>query len=570
MTGYLIGEEGPLETTILRLENGKQWVIGRDADEVDIVLEDLMVSRRHVVCQLTTEGFIMENLSSVNPATQNGRVITEPVLLQEGDILQIGSTFFRFTEKLPTPATEEMPTLDPLLLEDATDLSQASINSPSQMRWMIKVITGPNTGAEFSLQKRENYIIGKDPLTCDIILQDLSVSRQHARINVDENDEVFIEDLESRNGTLIKGKPITQKHLLGAQDVVTLGTSSILIIDRGQLSETVISDPPKFSEESITTDENTLPKGDWKKMLIKKKHLAGVGLVFSLFLVLCIGGISLFRSEPVVIAKPHDHELAQIVKIMEQYPSLRFTYNEGSGKLFLAGHILTAVDKKELDYKLHSLTFLQNIENNIVIDELVWTNINAMLAIKPAWSGISISASIPGEFVLRGYIETLEEAQLASEYLNMYFPYMNNLSNQVIVESNLYKQVQEILLENSFNEVIFQLVDGELVLSGRVNIKQKSLWLATVEKLEGIPGIRLVKNYISLLKENTSFVDLTDKYTVTGCSKKDGVNDFVVIDGKILTVGDVLDEEMVITKISPKEIVLEKSGLKFKINCNLK
>src|ERR1700733_9673108 len=108
MAGYLIAEEGPLAGLVVRLEEGEEWILGRDPDEVSIVLEDPMVSRRHVICRLTAEGFTLENLSSVNPATQNGKVITEPVLLREGDILQVGSTFFRFTEQPVTaPPVEE-------------------------------------------------------------------------------------------------------------------------------------------------------------------------------------------------------------------------------------------------------------------------------------------------------------------------------------------------------------------------------------------------------------------------------------------------------------------------------
>jgi hypothetical protein len=41
-----------------------------------------------------------------------------------------------------------------------------------------------------------------------------------------------------------------------------------------------------------------------------------------------------------------------------------------------------------------------------------------------------------------------------------------------------------------------------------------------------------------------------------------------VINGKILSLGDNLDG-MVITAISPTAVLLEKDGLKFKINYNL-
>jgi pSer/pThr/pTyr-binding forkhead associated (FHA) protein len=53
MAGYLIAEEGPLAGVIIRFENETEWILGRDPDDVSIVLEDPMVSRRHVICRLT-------------------------------------------------------------------------------------------------------------------------------------------------------------------------------------------------------------------------------------------------------------------------------------------------------------------------------------------------------------------------------------------------------------------------------------------------------------------------------------------------------------------------------------
>jgi len=100
MAGYLIAEEGPLSGLIVRFEEGNEWILGRDPDESSVVLEDSMVSRKHAICRLTPEGFLLENLSSVNPATQNGKIITEAVLLREGDIIQIGARFFVFRKNL--------------------------------------------------------------------------------------------------------------------------------------------------------------------------------------------------------------------------------------------------------------------------------------------------------------------------------------------------------------------------------------------------------------------------------------------------------------------------------------
>ncbi|HNA62459.1 MAG TPA: type III secretion system inner membrane ring subunit SctD [Rhabdochlamydiaceae bacterium] len=559
MAGYLIGEEGPLAGFSLRFEEGQEWVLGRDPDEVNVVLEDPMVSRKHVICRLTPEGFILENLSAVNPATQNGKIITEPVLLQEGDIIQIGNTFFRFSERIPQAEESE-----PTLLEDSADLATLSIASPPDARWMIKVITGPNSGAEFYMHKGKTYVLGKDASLCDIILQDLSVSRQHARITVDDVDQVFIEDLGSRNGTLVGGKAIADRTQLSSESVVALGTTSFLVIDREQSRETLISEAPAPMEEA--TSEEMVLKKDWKETVIPRKHLILAGVVACLLLGLFVGMISLFQSEPLVVSTKHQSE--QIADIIKKYPDIQFSYHEGSGKLFMTGHVLTPIEKQELTYQLNGLSFLQNIEDTIVIDEYVWTNMNALLMTNPAWMGISIHSPVPGKFVLRGYLQTADQAQALSDYLNINFPYLDRLDNQVVVESNLNTQIQSVLMEKGFNNVTYQLTDGELMLAGRVDSKDSSKFDSMVKEFKAIAGIRSLKNYVVFTNEDSLLVDLSTKYKVMGYSKKDESNQFVVINGKILTLGDNLDG-MIITSISPSLVVLEKDGLKFKINYNL-
>lgn len=237
MAGYLVAEEGPLTGLILNFEEGTEWVLGRDPDTATFVLEDPMVSRKHVICRLSLDGYSLENLSTVNPATQNGKIISESVLLQEGDILQIGNTFFRFTEIVPKSENKE--TSD--FLNNPDSLSSVHVSSLPDTRWLLKVVSGPNSGAEFHMQKGSTYTLGKDTNLCDVVFQDLSVSRQHARISLISDDEVFIEDLGSRNKTVVNGIPIKDKYRISSQDLIALGTTAFLVIDQEQSSETLIS-----------------------------------------------------------------------------------------------------------------------------------------------------------------------------------------------------------------------------------------------------------------------------------------------------------------------------------------
>jgi type III secretion system YscD/HrpQ family protein len=564
MAGYLIAEEGPLAGLIVRFEEGDEWILGRDADEVDILLEDPMVSRKHVICRHTAEGYILENLSSVNPATQNGKVITDSVLLREGDILQIGSTFFRFTEQPMAPEMTVAPDEQAL-----SDLSSVSVESITEARWVLKVIAGPNSGAEFALHRGASYIVGKDPHLCDIVFQDLSVSRQHARLSVDEDNRVFIEDLGSRNGVLINGALSAGKTPVAPQDLIALGTTSFLVIDREQVQETIISPPTvalgRVEEEGAKETARAAPR-DWRDTIIPTRHLIIAGALGIAVIAGCAALLALFKSKPVSVHVVD--ETAEIKKALSSFPGVQFSYNPANGKVFLIGHVLTSVDKQELLYKIHNVPFIQAIEDTVVVDELVWENMNALLMTNPNWVGVSIHSPEPGKFVLRGYVQSLDIAQALADYINLNFPYLDRLDNQIVVETNLQTQVQSILIEKGFSGVTFQLSNGELVLAGRVDQKHAHPFDSTVDHLKALKGIRSVKNFVIYTAAESSRIDVSSQYAVSGYSKKDDHNLFIVINGKILKLGDTIDG-MLVTEIMPTMVLLEKDGLKFRINYNL-
>ena len=86
--------------------------------------------------------------------------------------------------------------------------------------------------------------------------------------------------------------------------------------------------------------------------------------------------------------------------------------------------------------------------------------------------------------------------------------------------------------------------------------------------MKGLRGIRIVKNFVVFTTNDTSRIDLSSQYKISGYSKKDDENMFIVINGKILSVGESIDG-MKITGILPSMVLLEKDGLKFRINYNL-
>lgn len=86
------------------------------------------------------------------------------------------------------------------------------------------VISGVSVGKMFKLTNK--MIIGRAP-DCDICLPDEGISRQHARLEMDEFGSVTIEDLNSTNGTYLNGTRFN-RHQLRDGDKVQVGSTTIL------------------------------------------------------------------------------------------------------------------------------------------------------------------------------------------------------------------------------------------------------------------------------------------------------------------------------------------------------
>jgi hypothetical protein len=73
------------------------------------------------------------------------------------------------------------------------------------------------------------FTIGRSP-SCNITLEDPLVSRTHARITV-LDDHAVLDDLGSRNGTLVNGEPVFDNHRLANRDRIRIGTHDFVFVE---------------------------------------------------------------------------------------------------------------------------------------------------------------------------------------------------------------------------------------------------------------------------------------------------------------------------------------------------
>jgi RND superfamily putative drug exporter len=200
---------------VLRIESGAErgreigpagddFVIGRD-ERSDLVLADPTVSGRHVSVAVLPDGTaIVSDLGSRNGTFVDGRQIYEPVLLKGGERLRLGDTVLTVT--VPSRRAET------LLTELGAWLT---VESGRDQGRTVKA-----TGPEFTIGRDEG---------CDLVLDDVKLSRRHAALRVLGPDRVILTDLGSSNGTFVDGRRVDDPLELASGRRIELGDTRLLI-----------------------------------------------------------------------------------------------------------------------------------------------------------------------------------------------------------------------------------------------------------------------------------------------------------------------------------------------------
>ncbi|MBS0635887.1 MAG: type III secretion system inner membrane ring subunit SctD [Verrucomicrobia bacterium] len=463
-------------------------------------------------------------------------------------------------------------------------------------RWFLKVLSGPNTGAEFSMQSGTSYLVGTDAATCDIVFQDLSVSRQHARINIDAQDNVAVEDLNSRNGTFVDGEKLSGRKAITTNALVSMGTTTFMLVDREGERQTIVS--PVLSgtgekKEEIKPDQvptktpgeelGPIPEAvlapmqsEVERIKEEEKKEARISHAISALVVLAsitgllvivgVGTTFLFKTQEV----PQEHSANAdtiISKALKDYPGIRYSFNPTTGRLLLIGHVLTPVDRNKILETLQDMKFITQLDaTNVVIDELVWREINQVISKNPAWRSVSITSPVAGKFVLSGFLKSRKQAEDLYDYVSQNFQYVDLLEKKVIVEEDLKTQIQQKLNEAGFRTLQVSLNNGDLTISGSITNGTLPQYNAALAQIKALAGIRGVQSLVSEVAPEQTLVNITDRYPVSGHSLQ-GNNINVVINGRILTKGDIIDG-MTITEIQPTAVFLEKDGIRYRIDFN--
>lgn len=199
------------------MEPGQECVLGRDAS-ADLRIDDREVSRRHTRFYFDA-GWRVQDLGSTNGTWLDGRRVDSETIPDLARIhLGRGPSAPAVTARLEpaTPPAEEtdirtsrLPSVD--AVDSAAPLPGTG-GVPSLTYAAQPVSGGPHPPPGVW----EGWTLGRDP-ACDLVVDDLLVSRVHARVRPLGDGRLHVRDVGSANGTFVDGIPIVESELRPGQ-----------------------------------------------------------------------------------------------------------------------------------------------------------------------------------------------------------------------------------------------------------------------------------------------------------------------------------------------------------------
>ncbi|HYO88624.1 MAG TPA: FHA domain-containing protein [Candidatus Limnocylindrales bacterium] len=199
------------------LAEGATASIGR-LDTSDISIKEQHVSRQHAVINFRDGVFLITDLGSANGVFVNGERIHEPYPLASGDEIRLYVPVLHF---FAIVSEDEMI--------HATQHGTLITAVSSTGKGSLLISNGAQEGQQIALL-RPTLTVGRATSSAEweICLQDPSVSRPHARLQLVESTWI-VYDLGSANGTFVNGTPVNEKgRALRDGDVLTLGSAVTL------------------------------------------------------------------------------------------------------------------------------------------------------------------------------------------------------------------------------------------------------------------------------------------------------------------------------------------------------
>jgi pSer/pThr/pTyr-binding forkhead associated (FHA) protein len=98
LSATLICTSGPHTGDVVRLKSGIT-TIGRSSDNIITLSKDKEISRHHALIIQESGRFVVQDQNSLNGTFVNDEQVTSPRYLEDGDVILVGVSTFRYEEE---------------------------------------------------------------------------------------------------------------------------------------------------------------------------------------------------------------------------------------------------------------------------------------------------------------------------------------------------------------------------------------------------------------------------------------------------------------------------------------
>ncbi len=211
------------DATILGRENGDVLINDHEVSSTHCQIQNIG-GTYHIFDMNSTNGTYVNNerivKAKLSPGDQIGlgRVAFQFVLEDENKVRHI-STIFRAKEK--RGGTDGKGSLVDTLID-------SEVRGGRQAQVILQVRYGDGSREDINLTQR-TFFIGRAS-TFGKFEHDPEISRRHILVKINDNNEVFIEDQGSTNGSFLNGKKIIGMNPVTPADEIKVGTSLVKIL----------------------------------------------------------------------------------------------------------------------------------------------------------------------------------------------------------------------------------------------------------------------------------------------------------------------------------------------------
>jgi pSer/pThr/pTyr-binding forkhead associated (FHA) protein len=209
-----------------------EFTIGRNPGN-DILIDNVGVSRRHAVIQVSGDRVVVEDLGSANGTFVNGQKITKHEL-QDGDEILVlkHRLLFRVPKEAPPPPKTEVTAdagqktmfVDPAMIAQAAGKPAAKPEAAAPKLRPRLIL--PDLKKTLALEEEEEIALGSGP-ECKIQLSGMFVAKLHAKIVREKEGHFKIVHIAGLAGTRVNGEKISE-HVLKHGDEIEIGKQKLL------------------------------------------------------------------------------------------------------------------------------------------------------------------------------------------------------------------------------------------------------------------------------------------------------------------------------------------------------